>query len=193
MISRLHLTVIVAIAVATIAITRLVAGEKVSLGWFTSIGVAVAVNMAVLTAFDRWVWRWNRWQGWLVKRPHLWGEWDATIDSHWEEKPGSGKHPDPIQANLSIRQTYTGLHARLQTPESKGDLVSSKIVENNDGRYRLTGIYRNEPDLSVRDRSSIHNGAFVLEIEGNPNLPTLLKGHYWTDRLTKGEMTAIRR
>ena len=72
-------------------------------------------------------------------------------------------------------------------------MISSTIINSGDGRYKLTGIYRNEPDLQIMERSPIHNGAFVLEVEGHPNSPTTLKGHYWTDRLTKGEMTAVRR
>lgn len=191
MISRLHLTVIVVIAVGSIAIMRLIAGEVVSVGWFTSIGVAVAVNMAVLTAFNLWIWRWSIWQGWFVKRPHLWGDWGVAIESHWED-PATGERPNPISATFSINQTHAAIHVRLQTPESKGDLISAKIIDNGDGRYKLTGIYRNEPDLQVRDRSPIHNGAFVLEVEGDPNSPTALMGHYWTDRLTKGEMKATR-
>lgn len=192
MINRLHLTVIIAIAVGSIAISRLIAGETVSLGWFTSIVIAVAVNMAALTAFNLWAWRWGVWQGWFVKRPHLWGDWDVIIQSHWQE-PGTGNRPDPIAARFSIRQTYAAIHIRLKTPESKGDLIAATITDNGDGRYKILGVYCNEPSLEARSRSQIHNGAFILEVEGDPNNPTALKGHYWTDRLTKGEMVSKRR
>ena len=191
MISRLHLTVIIGIAVGSIAITRLVVGESVSWGWFTSIGIAVAVNMVVITAFNHWIWRLRIWQGWFVNRPHLWGQWKVEIFSHWEN-PETTKRPATISADLLIKQTYIAIHARLQTDESRGDLISARLVESGDGRFRLTGIYRNEPNLDARESSEIHYGAFILDVEGDRNKPISLTGHYWTDRQTTGRMTAVR-
>ncbi|MEE8270581.1 MAG: hypothetical protein V3R98_02450, partial [Alphaproteobacteria bacterium] len=94
---------------------------------------------------------------------------------------------------ISIKQTYANIYLHLQTPESKGDLVAAKIVDNGDNRYNLVGLYRNEPDLQARQQSQIHYGAFVLEVVGDVNNPTSLKGHYWTDRDTKGEMVVNRK
>ncbi len=72
-----------------------------------------------------------------------------------------------------MNQTYAAIHARLQTSESQGDLISSQIVEEG-GRYKFTGVYRNEGRLEVRDRSPIHNGAFILDIEGDTLNPSSL-------------------
>lgn len=174
------------IAVASIAATRVIAGEQVSLGWFTSIGVAVTVlDGLVIAAFNRWFWRWRLWQGWMVKRPYIGGDWQVKLDYQRGDERGT------VDATLSVNQTYSTFHARLQTDESQGDLISSKIVDEG-SRYKFIGVYRNEPRLEVRDRSPIHNGAFILDIEGDALSPSSLRGQYWTDRSTRGEFVAKR-
>jgi hypothetical protein len=64
--------------------------------------------------------------------------------------------------------------------------VGAEIRKAEDGTYRVTGVYRNEPKLSVRERSPIHYGALVLDVLGDPAKD--LAGHYWTDRSTRGEL-----
>ncbi len=73
------------------------------------------------------------------------------------------------------------------TPESRSKLIAHSIDEQEDGIYRLAGVYRNEPNIGLQgQRSEIHHGAFSLEIYGAP--VNRLEGHYWTDRNTRGEM-----
>ena len=191
MIPRLHLTAIILVAVGTIVLTLRFSGEAVSWAWLTSIGTSVGVTLGAMTVFDRWLWRLPFLQGWFVKRPFLWGDWQAEIKSQWED-PQTGRCPDPIPATLSIRQTFSATHVRLKTDESQGDLIISSIKEEADGRYWLYGVYRNEPDLTVRRSSPLHFGAFRLEIEGKTTAPTHLRGHYWTDRTTQGMIIAKR-
>lgn len=180
MITRLQITALVAIAVGSIAITRLIAGEAVSFGWFTSIGVAVSVDVAAVAIFNVWAWRWRVWRGWFVKRPCIGGDWSVRLAYQRGEERGT------VDATLSVNQTYAAVNARLQSDESQGDLISSAIVEEG-GRYKFTGVYRNEPRLAVRDHSPMHNGAFILDVDGDT-----LRGHYWTDRGTRGEFIAER-
>lgn len=187
MITRPQIFALLLIAVASIAAIRLIAGEQVSIGWFTSIGFAVTIlDSLLIAAFNKWFWRWRLWQGWMVKRPYIGGDWQVKIDYQWADERGT------VDATLSVRQTYTSIHARLKTDESQGDLISSQIVDEGSGRYKFTGIYRNEPRLEVRDRSQIHNGAFILDIEGDVLEPSSLRGQYWTDRDSKGEFIAQR-
>ena len=69
--------------------------------------------------------------------------------------------------------------------------IAAEINKASDGTYRLAAVYRNEPKLSVRDRSPIHYGAFVLDVQGDPAKD--LVGHYWTDRNTRGEVRTLAR
>jgi hypothetical protein len=75
------------------------------------------------------------------------------------------------------------------TLESSSEFVSAEISRAGDGLYRVSGVYRNEPKLSVRDRSPIHYGAIVLDVQGDP--VKSLAGYYWTDRNTRGELGSV--
>jgi hypothetical protein len=50
----------------------------------------------------------------------------------------------------------------------------------------LTYLYLNRPDMRVEHRSRMHHGSTVLDISGSPS--ERLKGRYWTDRDSKGEL-----
>ncbi|MHB8483386.1 MAG: Cap15 family cyclic dinucleotide receptor domain-containing protein, partial [Nitrospiria bacterium] len=84
------------------------------------------------------------------------------------------------------RQTFSTLSMRLLTAESCSQLVGTEIVCSEDGLYCVSGVYRNEPRLQVRDRSPIHYGAVWLRIIDEPIKKII--GHYWTDRESRGEM-----
>ncbi len=78
------------------------------------------------------------------------------------------------------------------TPESRSKLIAHSIDLEQDGIYRVTGIYRNEPTLELQgERSEIHHGSLLLEVYGNR--VTALEGHYWTDRNTRGSMKLFSR
>ena len=73
------------------------------------------------------------------------------------------------------------------TQESKSRLIAHSIELEDDGVFRLAGIYRNEPTVELQGaRSEIHHGSLLLEIYGNS--VSSMEGHYWTDRNTRGTM-----
>ena len=74
------------------------------------------------------------------------------------------------------------------TKESRSVLVAYSIDQQEDeGLFRLVGVYRNEPKIELQGvRSEIHHGSFALEVHGTHAYE--LQGHYWTDRGTKGGM-----
>ena len=47
-------------------------------------------------------------------------------------------------------------------------------------------MYLNRPDSSVEHRSRMHHGSASLDITGAP--ATRLRGRYWTDRDSEGEL-----
>ena len=87
---------------------------------------------------------------------------------------------------MVVRQTLTSLTLRLLTAESSSMTVATSIVREPDGAMALAAVYRADPRLPVRDRSTIHNGAFFLGISVDPVRE--LVGHYWTDRGSSGEL-----
>jgi hypothetical protein len=143
-----------------------------------------------LVAFDLWAWRLRFLQGWFVPRPDIRGTWRVELHSDWKE-PTAKEVVAPIAAYLVVRQTFSTLSLRMLTSESSSELVAAEIGKAADGTYRLAAVYRNEPKLSVRDRSPIHYGAIVLDVQGDP--VKHLVGYYWTDRSTRGELRSLAR
>ena len=185
MISRLHLSAFLFVAAVVSGVVLLISGVAVKLEWLTAMSATITVVSLLLLLFQHVVWRWQFLHGWFVEKPDLNGTWSATLKSDWKD-PESGEPAGDVAAFLAIRQTYSHLSIRLMTRESSSELVGSSIHRAEDGVYRVTGVYRNEPMLSARDRSPIHYGAVLLDVQGDP--PSQLVGQYWTDRDSAGEL-----
>lgn len=188
MLSRLHLSAILLIAAALWGGMLIFDGVAVNGKWFRPFSTVVGVLLLLLVIFDIWAWRWRLLRGWFVPRPDLRGTWRVELRSNWKN-PATKVGVGPIVAYLVIRQTFSTLSVRMLTDESTSELVAAEINKANDGTYRLAAVYRNEPNLSVRDHSPIHFGAFVLDVQGDPAKD--LVGHYWTDRNTRGEVRTL--
>ena len=191
MISRIHLSTTLLLAALIWGILLMVvSGVAVSISWLRHLSAVTGILLFLLSAFDMWLWRLPILQGWFVKRPNIHGTWQTIIYSNFVD-PSTGKEIEPIKGCMAIRQTYSTLSIRLMTSESASELIGSEIVSFPDGTFRVAGIYRNEPKQLIRDRSPIHNGAILLQVIGMP--VTNLKGHYWTDRNTSGEIELTNR
>lgn len=191
MITRVQIIALILVPLTSVAVSLGLAGEPLSFTWLTSFGAAEGATLAAFTVFNRWLWKWRYLQGWFVECPILEGQWKFTIVSSWVD-PETRHELTEICADVTIRQTYTNLHMQLETPESSGDLISAKIIKKDNGTYQITCIFRNEPRIFLQDRSRTHLGALVLDVVGEPSEPKSLKGQYWTDRGTKGEINGVK-
>lgn len=190
MLNRLHLSALLLIAAALWGGMLVFEGVAVNVTWFHPFSTVVGVVLLLLVVFDLWAWRWRLLHGWFVPRPDLRGTWRVELRSNWKN-PATNQPVGPIVAYLVVRQTYSTISARMLTAESASELVAAEISKASDGTYCFAAVYRNEPKLSVRDRSPIHFGAFVLGVQGDPAKD--LVGHYWTDRDSRGELTTLAR
>ncbi len=185
MISRLHLVSIVFLVGVVWSILLLIDGVAVGLAWLPRLNAVPPVLLVALGVFDRWLWK-HRWiNGWFARRPVLCGTWQVTLQTDWSD-PETGESPGADVCYMAVRQTFSALSMRLMTKESSSELVAERIVQAEDGVFRILGVYTNKPRVAVRHRSEIHFGALLLEVQGHP--PKTLEGHYWTDRNTRGSM-----
>jgi len=185
MLTQLQLSTLAYVVFGLWSAIALYNGVAVKLEWFGFISTAVAGLFVLLVLFDKWVWRWGIFRGWLVKRPRIWGTWRATLRSTYRD-PATGEPIAPITAFMLIRQTYSRITLRLMTPESCSDVIAVDLRDGDTGCFSLASVYQNTPRLGVRDRSPIHFGALLLQIPQNEE--TVLTGHFWTDRDTRGEI-----
>ncbi|GAB3228126.1 hypothetical protein GCM10027447_19920 [Glycomyces halotolerans] len=89
-----------------------------------------------------------------------------------------------------VRQTASVVSVKLYTDESRSTSAIANIAEA-DGAIVLSYLYLNKPDLRFEARSHMHHGSTVFDVSGNP--ARLLKGRYWTDRDSKGELEFTQR
>lgn len=179
MLTRTHISTLLVLAVTVWGIALLVLGLPITWRYTAPFTLAVSVLTGACLAFEKWCWRWRMFRGWLVKQPDIQGTWRAKIT------PAAASATLPVNGVMVIRQTFSTVSARLFTKESSSMLIAQNWAPQTDGLFQLAAVYQNTPDVSLRgDRSEIHFGAFLLDVRGDP--PTLIVGHYWTDRATKG-------
>lgn len=186
MLNRSHITLLILIAAAIWGLVLWLLDIPITWQHTKPFAVTVTVLSMVCIAFDKWLWKFRVFKGWLVEKPNLQGTWKVILRSNWIDEKTKRQVP-PVECVMTIRQTYSLFSARLFTKESSSYLVAHKIERQNDGVFQLFGTYQNTPDIALRgERSEIHYGALVLEVRGDP--PHSLIGHYWTDRGTRGSM-----
>ena len=151
LVKQLHIRAILLVAAVAWLVALLLAGTAVSPALAKPFSLVASAVIAVVAAFDLYLWRMPVLRGWFVERPDLRGTWAVTIRSLWVD-PATGTNPPPIQAYLVVRQTYTTLSLRLLTSESTSSIVGCAVVRATDGPYVVSGVYRNEPRPTVRDR-----------------------------------------
>jgi len=185
MTSGKYIKAILYLAVTAWAIVLYATGQAITSAWLRPLSTVTSVVLMAVMAFDLWLWKLPFLQGWFVKRPVIDGTWKVEIRSSWVN-PETKTAITPIEGYMIIRETFSTLSLRLLTMESGSELVGTEIVCSSDGLYCISGVYRNEPRYQVRDRSPIHYGAVWLKVINEPT--KALRGHYWTDRNTAGEM-----
>lgn len=145
---------------------------------------SVFVATLLLGLYDNIVWRW----GWVQLIPgvprSIRGTWHGTLKTLWLDSESGQPLPDK-DAYLVVRQTATQLSTRLYTDESSSASSTGALVVN-DGTVKAAWLYLNTPDASVEHRSRIHHGSTVVDVIGKP--AQRLRGRYWTDRDSKGEL-----
>lgn len=188
--TRIQIAALVAIILLTAALIGWWQEQRWTWSNLAATGTASLVAGLFIGLFNQWIWKFPVLQGWFVRRPRLYGPWIATLQSQW--RGGDGEKLAPIEAQVTILQTYWSLHIRLETAESQGELICGQIIERADGTFQIAAIFRNEPRISLKSVSRPHIGALLLDVIGDPNMPRELRGQYWTDRETFGEFFAVR-
>jgi hypothetical protein len=184
---RTLVQVVAAVVVIVFAVGIWSTGGHVDLGWLRYFSAAVFLATALLLLWDRVIWKLSPIQRMRGAPRDLSGTWKGTLTSFWED-PSTGKPPTPKPAYLVVRQTASAVSAILLTDESRS-VSSLGTVGGGDGLASLDYMYLNRPDSRVENRSRMHHGSTSLDITGIP--ATRLKGRYWTDRDSKGELEFV--
>lgn len=181
--------VVAACVVGVFALGTWTTSGRLDVGWLQFFSAAVLVATPVLTLWDLWIWRLPIVQHIQGVPRNIRGTWKGVLSSLWLD-PATNKQYPPKNVYLVVRQTASLVSVKLLTDESTSS-SSLAAVSTIDGSSVLDYLYLNRPDTRVEHRSRMHHGSTVLDIAGNP--AQRLKGRYWTDRDSKGELTFTER
>jgi len=146
----------------------------------------VTVDLVVIAAFVKWGWKLKFFRGWLVPFPDLHGTWIGRIHSDWRN-PETGKKPPPIPVMLTINQSFFHISCVMRTGEMSSSSYSEGFMIDSDRQIKkIAYSYASKPRVSLKDRSTPHDGTAVFEIIEKPKRK--LTGRYWTERPTTGEI-----
>ncbi|MCU1685394.1 MAG: hypothetical protein JWQ81_6133 [Amycolatopsis sp.] len=176
--------VVVGVVVVLLVIQNWLQGGQFNFGLSKIFSTAVLAATLVLALWESWLWRLPLAQRMPGTPRCIRGTWRGVLTTFWVD-PKTGKSPDPKTVYLVIRQSASELSVKLLTNESRS-ASSFASVRLDDGSYELLYLYLNRPDSRYESRSRMHHGSTALDLSGSP--VKRLKGRYWTDRDTRGEL-----
>ena len=185
--SKRQLSVLLYSAFSACAVLFLLHGVRLKKEWLNDVSLAVSIALFGAGLFERALWKWRPLGKLLQAIPNVSGTWKGVIQSSWTDSKKRKASP-PIEAYFSIHQTAYSFRLKTMTKEGESNTIGSEIVRTSHGEHKVTAVYVNEPKIIVRKRSPIHYGAILLGISESAKE---LRGTYWTDRNTVGEMTLV--
>lgn len=146
----------------------------------------VSIDAMLWILFAKWGWKNRIFQKWLVPFPCLEGTWEGSIQTTWTD-PKTRDVPTSIPVILVIKQSFISISCVMHSQEMISRSYTADFLiglENN--LKKITYTYTSSPRVSVRERSVVHDGTALLEIITNPS--RALRGEYWTNRKSTGEI-----
>jgi len=146
----------------------------------------IPILLGLAWLFTAFGWRWKVLQDWLVPFPDLNGTWQGQLQTTWKN-PETNQAPVPIPVILTIKQSFTKISCVMRSAEMTSQSYLAGFWIDSDEQVRMLGYcYTSKPSIIVSERSKPHDGTITFEIIGNP--ANKLKGTYWNDRESKGEV-----
>lgn len=180
---RLAIQLLVAVVAGVFVLGIYLSGDTVEAEWLRFFSPAVLVVTLIWSAWDNWIWRWPWAQAIKGVPRNVRGTWRGSLTSLWTDK--SGQRVPTKDVYIVVRQTFATVSVALFTDES-ASRSSLGRVSSLDSQAQLDYIYLNKPDPQFEPRSRIHHGSTSLNVIGKP--PSRLRGRYWTDRNSHGEL-----
>lgn len=180
---RLYIQGIAGVVALVYAVFLWSDGIPPELKWLRVYSMAVLIAILLWAAWDRWIWRAPLFQRLQPIPPNIIGTWKGELRSHWVD-PATKTNPPHKDVYLVIKQTFSSVSVALFTEESQSQ--SHSVMAKVTKTHGLSYLYLNEPEMTASERSHMHRGAAMFRLSGSP--VDTMRGRYWTDRDTKGEL-----
>lgn len=180
---RLYIQIVAAVVALTYTILLWKSGITPEVKWLRGYSIAVLLAVVLWGAWDRWIWRGSLFQRMQFVPPRILGTWKGELRSHWTDPDTKGRPPQK-DVYLVIRQTFSTVSVALLTDESQSQ--SHSVLAKATKVNGLSYLYLNEPEMAAKEGSHMHRGAAMFRLSDRP--VAMLRGRYWTDRETRGEL-----
>lgn len=161
-------------------ILLVVSGAKVPEKFFQPISLIIGFWTIFLGFYEKWLWRYDVFGILFEPQPNLNGTWQGILKSNYVN-PETKKDEPEIEIYLTVTQTFSTINYKMFTKEMVSELISGKLLKDENGQFTLYGVYRSTPNILIQERSPIHLGAIQIAYSNKK-----LEGSYWTHRETKG-------
>jgi len=158
----------------------IISGVKVPEKFLQPISLLIGFWTIFLGAYEKWIWRYDQIGILFEPQPDINGTWQGVLKSNYTD-PETKKGIPEIEIYLTVTQTFSSINYKMFTKEMVSELISGKIIKDENGQFTLYGVYRSTPNILIQERSPIHLGAVQLAYSNKK-----LEGSYWTHRETKG-------
>lgn len=138
---------------------------------FSYASEAIAVAGLLFLLYEKYLWKKDKFLG----VPILEEKYKGTIFSTYDNKERN--------VEFSIKQSLFSIVIIMNTEESHSTSMSASL-DSILGEKTIVYTYMNKPSSSVRDRSEVHFGTAVLNVEDVNHI----KGDYFTDRKSIGSI-----
>ncbi|WP_224788400.1 hypothetical protein [Pseudomonas fluorescens] len=153
--------------------------EMLTAGW-RAISYGLTCITFLFGVFFKLAWRSPRIARWM-RRPIVHGVWRGTLSSDFQQ---AGKSPLQIPIIFVIRQTYLTISIESFTKSQEGESKLEALIQN--GRTEATRLcYVFELKRQYQGENKLTTGAGDLRLINDSKH---LKGHYWTNSPTFGEL-----
>lgn len=180
--TKIMIYVLVGLVVATVLITYILNNSTIDLNfWIKCSTKSVMVVCVFSYLFSTILWKMHIFQRWFVLVPNLNGIWEGELQSDWID-PNTNEKIPPIEATLIIKQSLFHVSCIMKTDEMTSRSIAYGFnIDPDNQLIQLSYIYISTPLQTIQERSRIHYGSVIFDIEEKE-----LNGNYWTARKTTG-------
>lgn len=141
--------------------------------WWLSLPSFGGFYGLIYRLFDHYLWRCGVLRKLrLIQVPDLNGRWTGEVQSSY-----AGGVTSPLPVSVFIKQRWSKLIIRLETPASTSHSVSATLRTGDLAYPLLDYMYVNEPRANALDTMNSHRGTAALELKD-----LVLEGDYYTGR-----------
>ena len=180
---------IVVFSIASWVALLLITGTKLLDAWeaLKQLPTVISADMLLWLWFVKWGWKNPICQKLFVPFPCLEGTWKGELVSTWID-PSTGSGSSTKEVYLVIHQSFIHTSCTLFSLQmTSRSYVADFLIDKENNSKKLTYSYTSTPKVTIRDRSIVHDGTAKLEIIVSPG--RRLRGEYWTNRRSTGEVT----